>query len=85
MAVALGCSGVACSLLISGEPEPLSCSQEGQAGPPACDPGFSCQDGHCRAFLPPAAGGTTSGEADGGAGAGGAGSTHSGGGAAGAA
>jgi hypothetical protein len=81
MLVALGLSGVACSLLISGEPEPLSCSQEGQAGPPACDPGFSCQDGHCRAFLPPAAGGTTSGEA----GAGGAGSTHSGGGAAGAA
>jgi hypothetical protein len=48
VAVALGLTS-ACSLLIGGEADEVSCAQEGRLGPPACDPGFSCQDGVCRA------------------------------------
>ena len=43
----LALSSAACSLLISGEDEPLTCSQEAQKGPPACDEGFTCQHGIC--------------------------------------
>ncbi|HEX2875385.1 MAG TPA: hypothetical protein VHP33_29240 [Polyangiaceae bacterium] len=39
----------ACSLLIADEADEVSCEQEGRVGPPACDPGFSCQAGVCRA------------------------------------
>lgn len=48
MALTLGAAS-ACSLLISDEAEPIACSDEGKLGPPACDPGFSCQGGVCRA------------------------------------
>jgi hypothetical protein len=44
---ALSC--VTCSLMISGETAPLHCSVEGQRGPPACDDGFVCRNGECRA------------------------------------
>lgn len=37
-----------CSLIVSGEPEPMRCSLEGQVGPPACDPGLKCVSGLCR-------------------------------------
>jgi hypothetical protein len=40
-------SSAACSLLISGQDEPLTCSQEAQKGPPACDEGFTCHHGIC--------------------------------------
>lgn len=43
----LALSSAACSLLISGEDEPLTCSQEAQTGPPACDEGFTCHHGIC--------------------------------------
>lgn len=46
----------ACSLLIAGEADEVSCSEEGQLGPPACDAGFSCQAGVCRAASPSADG-----------------------------
>lgn len=47
----------ACSLLIDGEPRPLRCAQEGQQGPPACDPGMVCRAGTCQVPAPgPAAG-----------------------------
>jgi hypothetical protein len=45
--VLLALSSAACSLLISGEDEPLTCSQEEQKGPPACDEGFTCRHGIC--------------------------------------
>jgi hypothetical protein len=45
--VALSC--MTCSLVISGESAPLHCSAEGQRGPPACDEGFICRRGLCRA------------------------------------
>lgn len=48
LALLLGLSSGACSLLISGEDAPLSCSQEGQLGPPACDVGFVCLQGICQ-------------------------------------
>ena len=47
-AFALGLCCVACSLLIGSEPTPLGCSEEGKAGPPACDPGFVCRSGVCQ-------------------------------------
>ena len=40
---------VACSLVVTGVPEELHCSQEGVLGPPACDSGFRCVSGVCRA------------------------------------
>jgi hypothetical protein len=46
-----------CSLLVSGEPEPMRCALEGQVGPPACDPGLTCISGLCR--LVEASGGAT--------------------------
>jgi hypothetical protein len=36
-----------CSLLVGGAPEPMACSEEGRAGPPACDPGFICRANVC--------------------------------------
>lgn len=57
LALLLGLSSVACSLLISGEDAPLSCSQEGQLGPPACDAGFRCLAGICQAKMATATGG----------------------------
>ena len=37
----------ACSVWVSSEPDPLGCSAEGQAGPPACDRGFICARQQC--------------------------------------
>lgn len=71
----LGVSSLSCSLLVSGEPEPLRCSLEGQIGPPACDAGLICSSGICQARLAPAGDGGAAGEpteVEGGAGAGGA-------------
>jgi hypothetical protein len=61
-ALALGAalSCVTCSLVISGETAPLRCSAEGQPGPPACDEGFTCRRGFCRAD-PAASGGQSAG------------------------
>lgn len=44
----LGAGTLSCSLLVSGEPEPLRCAMEGHAGPPACDEGLVCSGGICR-------------------------------------
>lgn len=56
--------GVAsCSLLVSGEGEPLRCSLEGRVGPPACDAGFVCERGVCQAIS--AAGASSGGEGPG--------------------
>jgi hypothetical protein len=49
-----------CSLLIEGESTPLRCSQEGQAGPPACDVGMVCVAGSCRVSEPAASAGAPS-------------------------
>jgi hypothetical protein len=45
----LSCLVSACSWVVSGEPDELRCSLEGALGPPACDPGFRCISGVCRA------------------------------------
>lgn len=61
--LALAVGSAACSLLISAEPSPLACSQEGQLGPPACDDGFVCRAGLCqRPTATPASGGESGGE-----------------------
>lgn len=52
-AVVVGSACGGCSLLIGSEPSPLACSQEGQIGPPACDPGFVCTAGLCRQATAP--------------------------------
>lgn len=66
----LGCLVGACSWVVSGEPEELRCSLEGEFGPPACDPGFRCISGVCRAE-PDAVGGASGAATGGAAGAGG--------------
>jgi hypothetical protein len=48
LALALSIAAGGCSLLVSGEPEPMRCALEGQLGPPACDPGLTCISGLCR-------------------------------------
>lgn len=61
----------ACSLLVSSEPEPLRCSDEGQNGPPACDEGQVCEAGICRSASNSPSGlgsGTSEGGAGGGSG-----------------
>jgi hypothetical protein len=73
--VLVGVASAACSLLLSGEDEPLTCSEEGHEGPPACDQGFACKNGICQlktAHAGGAPGGSTSSPADAGGGAGGA-------------
>lgn len=57
LALLLG-APLSCSLLVGGEPRPLRCEQEGQEGPPACEPGYRCRAGVCQVLS--AAGGEAS-------------------------
>lgn len=70
--VAVSGLAFACSLLVNGATEELGCTQEGAFGPPACDPGFQCMAGVCRAADDNRGEGGTSGEAGATAGDGGA-------------
>ncbi len=57
LGLALAMTLGACSLMLDGESSPLRCTQEGLVGPPACDEGFVCWAGVCRAAEPVAAAG----------------------------